>query len=129
MASVPAGTSVLGRKIYFKGDLTADEDLRIEGSVEGSITHSGALIIGASAIIKARVSAQSIIVEGDVLGDLSAEQAIKVLSGAKIRGNLRAPTISIVEGAAFSGGIDMSKPEVIQPAAQVLAVVGAAGAR
>ena len=64
-----------------------------------------------------------------MLGDLSAEQAIKVLSGAKIRGNLRAPTISIVEGAAFSGGIDMSKPEVIQPAAQVLAVVGAAGAR
>ena len=56
MASVPAGTSVLGRKIYFKGDLTADEDLRIEGSVEGSITHSGALIIGASAIDTTRGS-------------------------------------------------------------------------
>jgi cytoskeletal protein CcmA (bactofilin family) len=129
MAAVSSTTSVLGRKISFKGDLIADEDLLIEGSVEGSVTHSGALTIGASAIIKARVNAQSIIVEGDVQGDLSAEQSIKVMAGAKIRGNLRAPTISILEGAAFTGGIDMSKPGVVAQPAKVLAVVGAGSPR
>jgi cytoskeletal protein CcmA (bactofilin family) len=99
--------STLGPTLYFKGDLSAEEDLLIQGRVEGSITHTQRLTVGAQGTIKANIRAQSIIIEGTVEGDLRAEQSIVVKETAKISGNISAPSISIVEGACFKGNIDM----------------------
>jgi cytoskeletal protein CcmA (bactofilin family) len=99
--------SVLGPTLYFKGDLSAEEDLLIQGRVEGSISHTQRLTVGAQATVKANIRAQLIIVEGAVEGDLIAEKSVLMKETAKIRGNIFAPTVSIVEGASFSGNIDM----------------------
>jgi cytoskeletal protein CcmA (bactofilin family) len=99
--------SVLGPTLYFKGDLSAEEDLLIQGRVEGSISHTQRLTVGAQATVKANIRAQLIIVEGAVEGDLIAEKSVLMKETAKIRGNIFAPTVSIVEGASFSGSIDM----------------------
>jgi cytoskeletal protein CcmA (bactofilin family) len=116
-------TSVLGPTLYFKGDLSAEEDLLIQGRVEGSITHTQRLTIGVQGTVKANVRAQLIIVEGTVDGDLQAEKSIFVKETAKVCGNIFAPTVSILEGACFSGNIDMdgkkaAAPVVKQDAAQ-----------
>jgi cytoskeletal protein CcmA (bactofilin family) len=100
-------TSVLGPTLYFKGDLSAEEDLLIQGRVEGSITHTQRLTIGVQGTVKANIRAQLIIVEGTVDGDLQAEKSIFVKETAKVCGNIFAPTVSILEGASFSGNIDM----------------------
>jgi cytoskeletal protein CcmA (bactofilin family) len=100
--------SILGPTLFFKGDLSAEEDLLIQGRVEGSITHSQRLSVGAQGIVKANIRAQTIIVEGTVDGDLQAEKSVVLKDTAKVRGNLYAPSISINEGASFSGNIDMS---------------------
>src|SRR6202020_1332084 len=89
--------SILGPTLYFKGDLTADEDLLIQGRVEGSVTHSQRLTVGPQGTVKANIKAQLIIVEGTVEGDLSAEQSIFVKETAKVWGNIAAPTVSILE--------------------------------
>jgi len=61
--------------------------------------------------VKANIKAQLIVVEGTVEGDLSAEKSIFVKETAKVWGNISAPTVSILEGASFSGNIDMgAKP-------------------
>src|SRR5450631_3689630 len=99
--------SVLGPTLYFKGDLSAEEDLLIQGRVEGSIKHTQRLTIGAQGSVKANIRAQLIIVEGTVDGDLQAEKSVLVKETAKVRGNIFAPTVSIMEGANFSGTIDM----------------------
>ena len=99
--------SVLGPTLYFKGDLSAEEDLLIQGRVEGSISHTQRLTVGAQATVKANIRAQLIIVEGAVEGDLIAEKSVLMKETAKIRGNIFAPTVNIVEGASFSGSIDM----------------------
>lgn len=99
--------SVLGPTLYFKGDLTAEEDLLIQGRVEGSITHTQRLTVGAQGTVKANIKAQLIIVEGTVDGDLQAEKSVFVKDSAKVCGNIYAPTVSITEGANFSGSIDM----------------------
>jgi cytoskeletal protein CcmA (bactofilin family) len=99
--------SVLGPSLYFKGDLTADEDLLIQGRVEGSITHTQRLTVGAQGTVKANIRAQLIIVEGTVDGDLQAEKSVVVKETAKVSGNIFAPSVSISEGANFSGNIDM----------------------
>jgi cytoskeletal protein CcmA (bactofilin family) len=100
--------SILGPTLYFKGDLSAEEDLLIQGRVEGSITHTQRLTVGAQGTVKANIRAQLIIVEGAVEGDLQAEKSVIVKDTAKIVGNIYAPSISISEGASFSGSIDMS---------------------
>ncbi len=103
----PDRTSVLGPTLYFKGDLSAEEDLLIQGRVEGSITHTQRLTVGVQGTVKANIRAQFIVVEGTVDGDLEAEKSIFIKETAKVRGNIYAPTVSILEGAAFSGNIDM----------------------
>src|ERR1700684_1700831 len=99
--------SILGPTLFFKGDLTAEEDLLIQGRVEGSITHTQRLTVGAQGTVKANIRAQVIVVEGTVEGDLRAEKSIVVKEPAKICGNISAPSISVLEGARFKGSMDM----------------------
>ena len=101
--------SVLGPTLHFKGELHADEELLIKGRIEGSITHSQRVTVCPEGTVTANVRAQVIIVEGTVNGDLQAEKSVMVKETAKLRGNITAPNVSIVEGAHFNGGIDMEK--------------------
>ena len=101
--------SVLGPTLHFKGELHADEELLIKGRIEGSITHSQRITVCAEGSVTANVRAQVIVIEGTLEGDLTAEKSVMVRETAKLRGNLSAPSVSIVEGAHFTGGIDMEK--------------------
>src|ERR1700692_1116933 len=106
--------SILGPTLYFKGDLTAEEDLLIQRCVEGSITHTQRLTVGAQGKVKANIRAQLIIVEGTVDGDLQAEKSVFVKESAKVRGNILAPSVSIMEGANCCGSIDMDGKKAVQ---------------
>jgi len=119
-------TSVLGPTLYFKGDLSAEEDLLIQGRVEGSITHTQRLIVGAQGTVKANIRAQTVVVEGTVDGDLQAEKAVIVKETAKVRGNIYSPSVTILEGACFSGNIDMDARKAQAPAKQDPALIRAA---
>jgi cytoskeletal protein CcmA (bactofilin family) len=101
--------SVLGPTLHFKGELHADEELLIKGRIEGSITHSQRITVCAEGTVTANVRAQVIVVEGTLSGDLHAERSVMVKETAKLRGNITAPSVSIVDGAHFTGGIDMEK--------------------
>src|SRR4030088_163082 len=68
--------SILGPTLYFKGDLTAEEDLLIQGRVDGWFTHTQRLTVGAQGTVKANIRAQLIIVEGTVDGDLQAQKSV-----------------------------------------------------
>lgn len=99
--------SVFGPTLRFKGELKAQEDLKIEGRIEGTIHHQQRVVVGAKGEVVATVSAGSIDVEGKVQGDMNAKKSIKVNSSAVVRGNLRAPSVSITEGANFNGSVTM----------------------
>jgi cytoskeletal protein CcmA (bactofilin family) len=116
--SAPDRASVLGPTLFFKGDLSAEEDLLIQGRVEGSITHTQRLTVGAQGTVKANIRAAVIVVEGTVEGDLHAEKSVFVKETAKIVGNIHAPTVSILEGACFSGHIDMDAKKSAQSLAK-----------
>ena len=101
--------SILGPTLHFKGELHADEEVLIKGRIEGSITHSQRITVCPEGTVQANVRAQVIVIEGQVDGDLQAEKSVMVRETAKLRGNITAPNVSIVEGAHFTGGIDMDK--------------------
>jgi cytoskeletal protein CcmA (bactofilin family) len=100
-------TSILGPTLRFKGELHADEELLIQGQIEGSITHSQRVIVCADGKVKASIQAQIIAVEGTVEGDLLAEKSVHIKETAHIKGNVQAPNVSIVDGAQFNGNITM----------------------
>jgi cytoskeletal protein CcmA (bactofilin family) len=99
--------SVLGPTLKFRGELSAQEDLIVQGSVEGSITHTQSLTIGTDGSMKGDIRARVIIVDGKVEGDLYATESVNIRVTAKVKGNVFAPRVGISEGAFFQGQIEM----------------------
>ena len=100
--------SVLGSTVRFKGELVADENLMIQGHIEGSIEQKASrLAIGSTGKIKADIHANHVVVEGEVIGDLYATEAVIVEAGACVRGDIFAPRVTLKDGAKFKGSIDM----------------------
>jgi cytoskeletal protein CcmA (bactofilin family) len=112
--------SILPASLKFKGELSADEDLLIQGQIQGTIKHSQRVTVGKAGKVKANISAQVIRVEGTVWGDLHAERLVSVEDSGNLRGNIHAPSVCLVEGSRFNGAVDMDvkkpslagKPEV-----------------
>src|SRR5579864_4118865 len=111
-------TATIGPSIFIKGDLSGDEDLVIEGRVEGKIDlkqHN--VTIGKNGRVHADVFGNTVVVEGEVDGNLFAlQQAILRQSGA-VRGNITAPRVMLEDGSRFRGSIDMESKEAAKPAA------------
>lgn len=103
--------SVLGPTLKFRGgELSSDEDLLIEGTVEGTIAHqSHQLTIGATGKVKADVHARIIIVEGTMEGDMQGDEAVHIRGTARVIGNIISPRISVADGARFEGNIRTSR--------------------
>jgi cytoskeletal protein CcmA (bactofilin family) len=99
--------SVLPRSLRFKGELSADEDLLIQGTIEGVIRHTQRVTVGSEGTVKASISAQTIKVEGTVEGDLHATKSVYVDQSGNLRGNIHAPSVCLVEGSRFNGAVDM----------------------
>jgi len=99
--------SVLGPTLKFRGELSAQEDLIIQGSVEGSITHTQSLTVGTDGTMKGDIRARVIVIDGKVEGDLYATESVNIRATAKVKGNVFAPRVGIVEGAFFQGQIEM----------------------
>jgi cytoskeletal protein CcmA (bactofilin family) len=99
--------SVLGPTLRFKGELSAQEDLIVQGSVEGSITHTQSLTMGTDGSMKGDIRARVIVIDGKVEGDLYATESVNIRATAKVKGNVFAPRVAISDGAFFQGRIDM----------------------
>jgi cytoskeletal protein CcmA (bactofilin family) len=102
-----ARASVLGPTLRFRGELSAQEDLIVQGSVEGSITHTQSLTIGTDGTMKGDIRARVIVIDGKVEGDLYATESVSIRATAKVKGNVFAPRVGITDGAFFQGQIDM----------------------
>ena len=110
----------VGQSVKISGELTASEDLTIEGQVEGSISLSdNNLTIGANGRITAQVMAKTVNVLGQVTGDIVAKEKVDIAPSGSVEGDICSPRVSIADGARFRGAIDMetgsassqSKPE------------------
>jgi cytoskeletal protein CcmA (bactofilin family) len=99
--------SVLGPTLKFRGELSAQEDLIVQGSVEGSITHTQSLTIGTDGSMKGDIRARVIVIDGKVEGDLYATESVNIRATAKVKGNVFSPRVGISEGAFFQGQIEM----------------------
>ncbi len=102
--------SVIGPTLVFKGELSADEDLIIEGQIEGTIAHHKKnLTVGKQGRVKADIHASSVIVEGQLVGDIHSKGMVSLAKGADVTGNIYCGRIVMEDGARFKGKIDMGE--------------------
>ena len=100
----------IGRSVVIKGDLSGSEDLTIEGQVEGKIElRQNILTIGPNGKIKALIFAKAVVVQGEVIGNVSATERIDIRDSGTVNGDLSAPRVAIADGAHFRGSIDMQR--------------------
>ncbi len=98
----------IGKSISIKGDLTGNEDLVIEGSVDGKVDlPTNELTIGENGKVRADVHAKSVVVVGTVSGNVSAEERIEIQAAGLVEGDVRAPRLVIQEGARLNGSVEM----------------------
>ena len=103
----------IGKSVVIKGELSGSEDLTIEGQVEGRIElKQNVLTIGPNGRIKAEIFAKSIVVQGEVHGNITASERADIRDNGSVDGDLSAPRIAIADGAHFRGSIDMQRTGV-----------------
>jgi cytoskeletal protein CcmA (bactofilin family) len=101
-------TSYLGPGLQIKGEISGNEDLRLDSKVEGLVSIGGfRLTVGSSAHLHGDIVAREAVISGEVIGDISAVDRIEIMKSASIVGELSTGKITIEEGAYFKGSVEV----------------------
>ncbi|MFC1612033.1 polymer-forming cytoskeletal protein [Myxococcota bacterium] len=104
-------STIVGESIFISGNLQGDEDLTVQGRVDGSIGLSKTLIVEESGIVKADISVQNAIINGVVVGNINAAECVQLTETGRMVGDIKAPRVIVVEGARFRGAVQMGDLE------------------
>lgn len=109
----------IGEGTTFKGNLSFQGTVRVDGRLEGEILTKDTLVVGKTAEIKADIHAGALVIGGTIHGNVTAEKKIELHSGARLHGNIRTPSLVIAEGVIFEGSCTMGKkpesPAITKP--------------
>jgi cytoskeletal protein CcmA (bactofilin family) len=111
--TLPDEVAFVGQDVEFKGVITYSgtvRTVRIDGSLDGEIHTDGALLLGSEAVLKAKVTAGTVVCHGTIHGDIQAKDQIVLRASAVVQGSLTTPVLSMEEGVVFNGTLEM-KPQ------------------
>jgi len=104
--------AMIGASIKIKGTITGDEDLLVQGKVEGTIAlEDHEVSVGPTGQVTADIKANTIRIDGEVTGDISGNEKVVISKSGNVRGNIVAPRVTLEDGAIFKGSIDMDPGE------------------
>ena len=102
---------MIGKTIRIRGEMTGDEDVLVDGHLEGKVELTKTLSIGRNADVHADVQAASVAVSGKFQGNIMAATRVEIDGSATVIGNVTTPRVSIADGAYFRGSIEMAGRE------------------
>ena len=106
----PGKPVTIGQSVKIKGELSGQEDLIIDGSIDGKIlVRDHHLTIGPNGHINAEVHAKSVQINGEVTGTITADDKVEISSSGSVLGDIMAPRVALADGASFKGSIDMGR--------------------
>ena len=106
-SSNAAQGTVLGAGLVIEGEISGDEAITIAGELRGSVAVTAPVTVAEGATVEASVEATSVDVAGSLAGNVAASERVAIAATGRLIGDVRSPRISIAEGAAFKGHIDM----------------------
>jgi len=110
--------AVLGRGTEFEGKLTFEGEVRIAGRFHGEIFSKDRLQVDDGAKVQAEISAGTVIVYGEIIGNIKAATMVELKSTARVKGNIETPALTIEKGVLFEGACKMEnlgKPASVTP--------------
>ncbi len=120
MANAASQLATIGKAVTIKGEVFSNEDLYVDGALEGKIELIGnKLTVGPNGTVKTGViKAAAVVIQGTVQGDVNARETVEIRKNATLTGNIRTARIVIEEGAYFKGGVDIVRTEDAPRAAE-----------
>ncbi len=117
-ANVSAGSpveqqqlSLIGRTLLVKGEVISDDEVIIEGKIEGKVTVKNRVVIGKNGLVHADIEAREVVIKGKVYGNIKASFRVEIVPEGALYGNIFATKVVIADGAFFEGNIDMKAAE------------------
>jgi cytoskeletal protein CcmA (bactofilin family) len=105
----PSAPTVLGKSMKIIGEVTSDEELYLDGDLDGKLNLRNRLTIGPNSKVNANIKATEIVIFGTIRGNVESDTRVSLRTGASIVGDIKTAGIVIEDGAYFKGGIDISK--------------------
>ena len=96
-------TTLLGRGAAFEGKLTFEGTVRIDGRFKGEVFSDDVLVIGEGAIVEATIEIGDVIIQGKVVGNITAKRSIEIHAPGRVKGDLHTPSLQIDKGVIFEG--------------------------
>jgi cytoskeletal protein CcmA (bactofilin family) len=104
--------TVLGRSVISKGEISASEDLSIEGQFDGTINMKDhCLTVGTNGQVKAEIQARQVVIHGTVNGNITAREKVEIRRTGRVQGDLTAAGVAIEDGAYFKGSIEIQRED------------------
>ncbi len=107
----PRQKAIIGPSMHIKGEIRSDEELLVDGEVEGIVESGSVLTIGRNGKVRANIRAREVAIFGSVKGNIEALEKLAIRDQGSLIGDIKTSTISIDDGAYFKGSIDISRPE------------------
>lgn len=110
--------NMLGRSCIVRGDVSAEGAIRIDGTVEGSVSSKGAVVVGESGVVRGGVSGCDVVIAGQVLGDIVCPGHLEILAKGRVEGDIEAQSMRIETGGVFCGTSRMGQQRAAAGAAE-----------
>ncbi|OWZ83486.1 bactofilin family protein [Natranaerobius trueperi] len=101
--------TIIGNATEFKGNISSEGMVRIDGSVEGEIAIGDSLVIGEQGKVYANIKSKNVTVAGEIHGDVECTESLEILSSGKLYGNIKVTNLFIDDGATFEGNCEMKQ--------------------
>jgi len=109
-------TTLLGRGAVFEGKLTFDGTVRLDGRFKGEVFSDDVLVIGEGAQVEAEIDVGEVIIQGTVIGNITAKRSIEIHAPGRVKGDLHTPVLQIDKGVTFEGRSFMEAALTNRPA-------------
>lgn len=108
---VEQSKSVIGKTLWVKGEVTSDEEVYIEGNIQGKINIKHRVVVGKNGVVNADIEAREVIIKGIVNGNVRGSYKVEIVPEGVLNGNILSQRVVLAEGAVFKGNIDMTTKE------------------
>jgi cytoskeletal protein CcmA (bactofilin family) len=110
-APVNLQSSLVGKTLLIKGEIFSEDEILIEGRVQGKITVKNRVIIGRAGDVEAEIDAKDVVIKGKVTGNVRGSQRVEIVPAGILHGNIQAPRVVIADSGLFEGNIEMRAHE------------------
>ena len=100
-------SSVVGKTLLIKGEIYSDDEILIEGKIQGKINVKNRVIVGINGNVEADIDAREVIIKGKVTGNVKGSQRVEIVPAGELHGNINSPRVVIADSGVFEGSIEM----------------------